>query len=329
MEGNLISVIVPIYNTEKYLEKCITSILDQSYHNLEVILINDGSTDNSEEICNRFQEIDKRIIVKYQENSGVSVARNQGLKIAKGDFISFVDSDDYLHPEMLERLWNYLKEYNADIAMCDFFKVFDGKLIEQCYEKNIVKQLDSVQALKRLFGSSLEQAVVVTNKLLMKELLSDIRFPAGKIHEDTFTTYKLYYKAKKIIYTNEKLYYRIRRVDSIIGKGFNIKSLDVLDAHAERTDFFRKHNLPDLYKLSINIYMMRIIKFFGKCIDSDDIEEETIRRLLLRFREEFKRFGYMKGLSWRHRVNYFLFYINPLIYKASIKGRRIIYRIIR
>lgn len=135
MRQGLISVIVPIYNTENYLEKCITSILDQNYHNLELILINDGSTDNSGKICEDFLEIDKRVKVRHKENSGVSAARNIGLDIAEGDYTCFVDSDDYLHPEMLERLWHYLGKYNADIAMCEFFEVNDNKYGEQNQKK--------------------------------------------------------------------------------------------------------------------------------------------------------------------------------------------------
>ncbi len=329
MKQDLISVIVPVYNTEKYLRKCIKSILNQSYQNLELILVNDGSTDNSGNICDEFHLGDGRIKVVHKKNAGLSDARNTGLDMAMGDYVCFVDSDDYIHPEMLERLFLYGTKYKADIAMCDYYTVRGDQFPEPFYETVTVRELDSIQALQRLFGPSMAQAVVAWNKLYRKDMLSDIRFPVGKIHEDAFTTYQLYYKADKIIHTNEKLYYYVKRDDSITGSGFSKKNLDALDMHLERTEYFRKHGLTDLYKLSAHRYMVRMIKAYWKSVSSHEIDDETVKNLLLRFRKEFKRLRYMKGLNLGQRLNFYLFYLNPLIFKLSIKARRLIYRVIR
>ena len=328
MKDDLISVIVPVYNTEKYLTKCIRSVLDQSYQNLELILINDGSADSSGKICDEFHLEDGRIKVIHKKNTGLSDARNTGLDMAIGEYVCFVDSDDYLHPEMLERLWFYRGTYKADLVMCDYYNLKEGVSPEPFDETVTVRQLDSIQALQRLFGPLMEQAVVAWNKLYRKELLSGIRFPIGKTYEDVLTTHKIYHKAKKIIYTNEKLYYRIKRDDSITGLGFSKKRLDVLEACAERTEYFIKHGLSDLHKLSAQNYMDRMINFYWKSLSSE-IDDETIKDLLLRFRKEFKRLDYMNWLNMVQRVNLFIFYMNPVLYKLSIKVTRIVYKIFR
>jgi len=244
----IISVIVPIYSVEKYLSRCIESIINQTYRNIEIILVNDGSPDNCGQICDEYAKKDERIYVIHKKNGGLSDARNAGLKIAKGEYISFVDSDDWIHEKYIEKLYDLITKSNADISMCDFIKTSDDNVkVDNSNEE--ITEYSNIEALDLLMGGKLNvQFVVSWGKLYKRRLFENIKFPIGRIHEDEFTTYKLLYKAKKIVFTTSKLLFYWQREDSIMGTGeYNIKNrLDALDAFEERAVFFNKVGLNDL-----------------------------------------------------------------------------------
>lgn len=189
MQHEILSVIVPVYNVAPYLERCIKSIINQSYQNLEIILIDDGSTDNSGTICDAWAEKDERIMVIHKKNGGLSDARNVGLKVASGAYITFVDSDDWLNLNMYEKLMKIGMAQNCDIVMCNFQKISDENSISICNNDYKIEFYDTISALKALITEQIQQ--VVWNKIYKKELLNGIYFESGRFHEDEFWSYKI------------------------------------------------------------------------------------------------------------------------------------------
>ncbi len=240
----MVSIIVPCYNVEQYLPKCIESILNQSYANWELILIDDGSPDSSGNICDSYADKDNRIRVIHKENGGLSSARNAGIDIAKGEYITCLDSDDYWHKDFLKVLLNYSKQYNAEIVQCGFRKVKDN-----CIDKNEHPGRVNLYDNHSVF---IKQACKITiwAKLYKRNLFEEIRMPIGKINEDDYTTWKLYFKAKKIcVLTGCFYYYRINP-HSIMAKQKKEIRLDFIDAYNERISFFNKKSIRDLEDIS-------------------------------------------------------------------------------
>lgn len=208
----LISVIVPVYNVEKYLKRCIDSILAQTFTDFELLLIDDGSTDNSGEVCDEYVKKDNRIKVFHKINGGVSSSRNLGLDNSKGQYITFVDSDDYVSFAILEILLNKLFEFNADISACCAYRLNK----ERKEEMNFVKKDDIIYSpnilQQRIFQFRQESAV--WNKLYKREVIGNTRFQ-GKTNEEILFNYKCFLKSNRIIYTNKKLYYYCNTPNSI------------------------------------------------------------------------------------------------------------------
>lgn len=197
----LISVIVPVYNVEKYLERCLRSICSQTYKNIEIILINDGSTDHSLEICKQFQQQDERIKVFSCINSGPAFARNVGLNKSNGKYITFVDSDDYINPETIETLYDWLKKYNGDVSVSYVLETYEMKT----YEKLGIGIVNKTNFMRYLLSDEIKSYLM--NKLYKKELWNNIRFPNGEKVEDLAVLYKVFENADKIVNVNKKLYH--------------------------------------------------------------------------------------------------------------------------
>jgi glycosyltransferase involved in cell wall biosynthesis len=241
-----ISVIVPIFKVERYLAKCIESLLNQTYNNLEIILVNDGSPDRCGEICDHFAARDNRIKVIHKQNGGLSDARNIGVKNAKGEYISFIDSDDYIHPEYYEFLVYLLKKYDADISQCDYDLVYEDSLILRDHRKDDYKEMvyeGSLDILNNLYNDNYGKTVMVWNKLYRRELFKGVTFPVGKIHEDELTTYKILFGANRLVISDRIMYYYLQRTTSIMGKGFNVDSLTLIEAYFNQIQFYRNHRL--------------------------------------------------------------------------------------
>lgn len=224
-----ISVVVPVYNVEKYLERCVNSILNQSYKNLEIILVDDGSTDSSGAICDNFAKKHSRLRVYHTQNSGLSSARNFGLEKSSGEYIAFIDSDDFVKPDFLMHLITAIKEFNCDIAACGY-EMYFNKLLSFEVKGNKNRICTNAEAIRGLFMGEKTIDVMAWNKLYKKSLFNDgIRYPKGLLHEDVATTYKLLYKAKKIAYVALPLYCYFQRKGSIVGDGiFNKKRLSLV-----------------------------------------------------------------------------------------------------
>lgn len=277
---DLISVVIPIYNVEKYLRKCIETVISQTYTNIEVILVNDGSTDNRLQICNEFKEKDNRVKVINKKNGGLSDARNAGLKNAQGKYICFIDSDDFISEKYIEELYNLIIENNAQIAVCNYEKVSEkGKTI---FRKNIISQtISGKKAIEKLNDKDFGWvSIIAWNKFYNINLFKNIEYPVGKIHEDEFVTYKLYYLAEKVAITSRNLYFYRQVSTSITNRKFNIRRLDVLDTLEERVSFLKEKKLEKAYRLNLIEYEKLLIAYCMKCKmylkNSEKIQENFI-----------------------------------------------------
>ncbi len=240
-----VSIIVPVYNVETYLEKCVESLICQTHKNIEIILVDDGSTDNCPFLCDVFSKKDSRITVVHKENGGLSSARNEGIKIATGDYIAFVDSDDYVKENYIKLLLNACLENNCTISACGYYEYYSESNYKTiCGEKACV--ISSEDAIKDIFTMKNEVCVVAWNKLYAKTLFTEfgINYPEGKIHEDVFTTYKLCALTDEVAYVNEPLYYYVQRQTSIMGQTFSRKRLQLLEA-VESISSFVKEKSPE------------------------------------------------------------------------------------
>lgn len=246
----LISVIIPVYNVKPYLEHCMDTVLRQTYQNLEIILVNDGSTDGSRELCDHYQEIDKRVKVIHKSNGGVSSARNAALDVVKGDYICFVDSDDYVSTELMEKLLSSAYDNGCEIAICGHYTEHNGKIsVEEPVVDNVLL-LDSDEALDKLIEDK-----TINNyfwdKIYKKDLFTGIRFPIGRAYEDVAIQHLLFAKAKKICRIQDCLYYYQKRQGSISDhftddKKWYRNCLDMLSAKLERYQFLINQNKSDL-----------------------------------------------------------------------------------
>ena len=214
MKNDLISIIIPVYKVEKYLEKCIESVLKQTYTNLQIILVDDGSPDNCGKICDEYAKKDSRIEVIHKINGGLSDARNVGINRANGRYIGFVDSDDYIKEDMYEKLINLIKEYDADISICNLYDVIDGK--EYVRNKdNGIHEYSRIDILKEILLDKNIQSYA-WNKLCKRELFDTIRFPVGRVMEDLGIAHKILFDAGQIAYSDEPLYYYYQRDGSTL-----------------------------------------------------------------------------------------------------------------
>lgn len=240
MHTPLISVIVPIYNVEAYLDRCVRSIVDQTYRNVEIILVDDGSSDGCPAMCDVWAERDARIKVIHKKNGGLSDARNAGMAVAMGDLISFIDSDDSIEPEFLELLYRAMMESGAEIAECGVSYVAeDGTVLRQRNAADVL-EMGKIEALRRLV---LEDGIYQTvwNKLYRRDVMGDILFAFGKYNEDEFWTYRVFDRIEKLAVVQKPLYNYLQRGTSIIGVGYNIRRLDGLEARFQRMEYLQRY----------------------------------------------------------------------------------------
>lgn len=224
----LVSIIVSIYNTKHYTSACIDSILAQTYSNLEIILIDDGSTDHSASIAKSYAEKDSRIKFISQTNQGLSAARNTGIKKSTGDYVTFIDSDDLIEPQMIESMVNAIQTNKADIAVCSFQEFYEnGKVVHfnrQHYPSTVYNTEEALSAMLEERGFM----VSATMKLFPRAYFKSVKFPVGKLHEDLGTTYKLILKAKKIVFLSDEFYLYRRHSNSITSYQFDSRKLDII-----------------------------------------------------------------------------------------------------
>ena len=271
-----ISVIVPVYNSEAYLENCLNSIIQQTYQNLEIILVNDGSTDGSAAICQRYKIQDPRVKVYHKSNGGVGSSRNRALEAVTGDYILFVDNDDWLELDHIESLYHLLKKADADIAIGGHRVIYDsGKIIEKETHENSV--LEPKKVLERiLYDDGIDLSA--WGKLYKRYLFNDIKFPKGRLFEDSATTYMLVDKANKIAINSISKYNYIIRKNSISNAKFSPKKMDLITSTREMSEYV-KNKYPDLKNAANRRLMyayLSTLSQLAKCKEKNPKEEKEM-----------------------------------------------------
>lgn len=250
---DLISIIIPAYNVAPYIGECINSILDQKYSDFEIIIVDDGSTDGTGELCDEFCKKDSRIRVIHKKNEGPSAARNIGVQFAEGSYISFVDSDDMVSPDYLQVLYENAVKFNADISQCGFVRFENENEISASTDNTPVKRdKEYLYDLLAEIGPECKSMglIVVWNKLIRREIADKISFPYGRWHEDEFYVNYLMENTNTYIETPAQLYYYRKRSDSIVGENNrdNRRHLDLIAAFKERTSLYKRVCSKKLYK---------------------------------------------------------------------------------
>ena len=322
MTTPLISVIVPVYRVEEYLERCVKSILSQTYKNLEVILVDDGSPDQCPAICDACAEKDARVKVIHQENKGLSGARNAGIDAASGEYLAFVDSDDYVSPHFIEELYQLLQDTGCAIGQCRFSYVKGDGLVEEGDSAFCIYRGESL--MEQLYGPE-EKAtcfVVAWNKLYRAELFKEtgIRYPEGRIHEDEATTYRLFHEAKKLAFLDRALYGYYTENGGSITSVFSAKRLQWLTAHEERIAFFKKNGYEKLLPAAYRKLCDACITFYFRCTeqvkDAEELKKELRKRL-----ETYRANGaaWIAVLPLKTRMGYELFSMSPGLYAKMLQ----------
>ena len=322
MTTPLISVIVPVYRVEEYLERCVKSILSQTYKNLEVILVDDGSPDQCPAICDACAEKDVRVKVIHQENKGLSGARNAGIDAASGEYLAFVDSDDYVSPHFIEELYQLLQDTDCAIGQCRFSYVKGDGLVEEGDSAFCIYRGESL--MEQLYGPE-EKAtcfVVAWNKLYRAELFKEtgIRYPEGRIHEDEATTYRLFHEAKKLAFLDRALYGYYTENGGSITSVFSAKRLQWLTAHEERIAFFKKNGYEKLLPAAYRKLCDACITFYFRCTeqvkDAEELKKELRKRL-----ETYRANGaaWIAALPLKTRMGYELFSMSPGLYAKMLQ----------
>ena len=269
-----VSVIIPIYNVAQFLDRCIDSVLKQTFNNLEIILVDDGSTDTSGEICDRWERKDTRIRVIHKANGGLSSARNSGIEAATGDAIFLLDSDDYISSHCIETCVRLMTDYEADISIIQMLNVSERTNEEIIIDQEeVIKVLSSQDAIKESLYQK-KFSCSAPGKLYKKDIFADIRFPEGRVAEDLATCHFFFNAAHIIVYSNRYLYYYRQREHSIMHT-FNPKRMDALE-WAQKIEEFCKHNYPGIHKASICRSFNVAIHLLLDLPDSGEVHEKYI-----------------------------------------------------
>lgn len=309
----LISVIVPVYKVEKYLNACVESIVNQIYRNLEIILVDDGSPDNCPSMCDAWAKRDSRIRVIHKENGGLSDARNAGMAAAKGSFIGFVDSDDIIPPEMYQVLFSLLEQDDSDIAACGI-KQFGNKGASLHTMTSSGKYcFTTEEALHELIlERHLKQPVCY--KLYRRATIINIPFPVGKYHEDVFWSYQATGAARRVSVVDSPYYLYRQHTESIMGSPYSISRLDSLDALASQVTYMYKY-FPNLAPLAISTFSGCCMYHFQKlCLYSQLDPDRQHRQWILRLMRKSASVSAVKSMSLKERIRFTLFNRFPYLF---------------
>lgn len=273
-----ISVIIPIYKVEEYLNRCVDSVVNQTYQNLEIILVDDGSPDNCPKMCDEWASKDNRIKVIHKANGGLSDARNAGIDEMSGEYVFFVDSDDWIHKDMLKILMTFQKKYDVDIAECKALPTYKEVADAQIDVENIaLSVLDTKESMASLLREKpLKQTV--WNKLYKRNIVEDTKFEVGKYHEDEFWTHQAFDKAKKILFADAELYYYFQRHDSIMGQAFSLKRLDAIEGRYRRLEMF-KEKYPELVSEAKENLVFLIMYYGQQALEANNSNADIYFRI--------------------------------------------------
>lgn len=309
--GKLISVIIPVYMVEDYLDRCVESIVNQTYKNLEIILVDDGSPDKCPTMCDKWAKEDRRIRVIHKQNGGLSSARNAGLDVCTGDYIMFVDSDDYCALNICEVLLDLLEKNKADVTVCKT-QCFDEKhpvKSAEIYSEVLVYSARDV--IEQIYGTDVQYLMTAWGKLYKKELFENIRYPIGKLHEDEFIIAELLHKTSRFVYVKAKLYYYFQRSSSITGNISEKNIQDLCEAYINRHKFLNE-KYPQNIKKNNQLLLTNLRSLY--CLISNNKELKN---------EIFKTYkGYYKVVKKHDKKNW-LFYNFNWLYMFLLKIKKL------
>lgn len=280
MSNELISVIVPVYKVEKYLDKCVESIVNQTYKNLEIILVDDGSPDNCPVMCDAWAEKDNRIKVIHKENTGAGASRNIGLKVSTGDFISFVDSDDYIDYNMYQYLYDLMTD-DVDITECEYLytSTLDSNF-DDIEEECIIQTFDVEEAMKQHIINGYFQQVI-WNKLYRKQVVNGVEFPEGYLIDDEFFTYKVIGNAKKLVHSSKVLYAYVQQDNSLMHIKYSPKRAQAIDAKLNRLEYI-KATFPKLENIAAKDLLFSLMyQYQMACNLLDGEEKKNIKEQMI------------------------------------------------
>lgn len=315
---DLITLIIPVYMVEPYLDRCLNSVVRQTYENLEIILVDDGSKDNCPTICDRWAKKDKRIRVIHRENGGLSAARNSGIDAAQGEYLAFVDSDDFVSEEFIDVLYQACKRTGSQIAQCRYEYV-DGDVMTK--DKGEVTEPTEVFSGKEMIkGMSWRDGaynVVAWNKLYHKSVFEGVRYPEGRIHEDEATTHKLFYQAEQVVFVYRFLYGYYTGGTSITRDKFSLKRLDWEWAVRNRLTFLKERQEIEILIPMYKIYMDGTIDLYYKIKELLQ-DKQTAKELKGRLKSTYKELKQYGGTPWKTKTGYGIFLISPILYKRLL-----------
>ena len=321
-----VSIIVPVYQVEKYIRQCVDSILAQTFTDFELILVDDGSKDKSGQICDEYARMDTRVKVIHKENGGLSDARNKGMDQASGKYFMFVDSDDYIAPTMIECLYESILNENADIAVCNYLYYFENDR-----KKNFATNIKSeVLSGAEIFYNRKNERnygiwTVAWNKLYKSEVFGNIRFRLGKYHEDEFWANDIYQMDIKVIMIPECLYYYRQRDNSIMGKKSIARNLDILEAFQERIYIYLQEEKYADQAYKVLIYSLEYLEESKRLITNEAERKKYIQaeKLTKDIVNQLKK----RKLSRIQKVSLVFLGINPcLVFSVGIKFRGLLER---
>jgi len=318
-----LSIIVPIYKVEKYLPKCIDSILSQTFTDFELILVNDGSPDNCGRICDEYAKKDRRVIVVHKENGGLSSARNAGIKLSQGKYIGFVDSDDYIDEKMYEILYNNAELHSSDVVVCDYKKIN----VNDTYDKNRhnnelnISHYTNIEALYQLYPQKLEPDMankgrdvkwnIICNKLFKRGIFEKLIFKEGRIHEDEFIIHQILYNCTKVTYISTILYFYVQSPNSIMRSTYSKSKLDKVYALKERADYFMKIEEDTLGHLAYKSFLESF--FWNYIIAKSELknDRQELKKLKNTFASSINSLLINPLIGWKQKIYCLLFVINP------------------
>lgn len=324
----LVSVIVPVCNAGDTIQRCVSSVTGQTYSSLQIILVDDGSTDNSGAACDTFAAEDARVEVIHQENKGVAAARNAGLARAKGAWIAFADADDYVSPYYIEDMIAASAD-GCGMVICRPIYVSEGSGFPQFMRASSFRSITGFEACLRNFGNEMNLFNSSWGKLFRARLWSDLRYPEGKINEDMFLSHTLLYRSGQIVLTDAYSYAYVQTADSITRSAFSLKRLDVLDAWMEGVRFFSEAGEPDLAHIARRIYCSRVFDARYVCGKLLPHERGALNMLRLRAKRAYTETGKIKGYidcsEWKaisYRIMLLIGRWCPLLYGVIfVRGR--------
>lgn len=311
-ENILVSVIIPVYQTEKYLWRCVESVRKQSYKDLEILLIDDGSTDKSPAICDNLALLDKRVKVVHKANGGISSARNEGLKIAKGDYVTFLDSDDFLQEHFIKYLLFLCRKHKAQMAACKLYSG-SGSDFKGISMKGNAEVFDKKKAfLSRKFKSG------VVGKLYKRELLEGLYFPVSDHfnYEDEALSYRFLYRSDRAVLSAKPLYYYYKNTESTTRKENHYKPMDFYEVLRERIRFFADKD-KELLEHSWEYLCLNLMLFYMSC-KKDKKNTNDTGKIFKLFQEAYFKMLYNKVTPFRYKFMFTCFYLAPDLCTAFV-----------